>query len=216
MARRTLRALSYALSVVRFVAIVGACLVAASACSDSTHRSRGPAASHSTTSVAVVGRNSTHTCLGGDSAVSRVLPTPTLMATARTYGKSLRLSPPPRHFRPASSPEQVWRRWLSGTNPCERDACGRSAVTSVKVVLATAAWDNGYGYGVGKDLSHVAWAVLTHFLGPPPTWGLNGPGPHPTKKMKAQSRCYVYDTFDTYDANTGRPYGGSMGLGSPA
>jgi len=87
----------------------------------------------------------------------------------------------------------------------------------VKVVLTTAAWDEGYWYGVGNDLSHAAWVVVTHFLGPPPTWGLNEPGPHRNiKSIKPQPRCYAYDTFDTYDANTGRPFGGSMDLGSPA
>jgi hypothetical protein len=40
-----------------------------------------------------------------------------------------------------------------------------------------------------------------------------GTNQHPTSRMRPRSLCYWYDT---YDANTGKPFGGSMGLGLPA
>jgi hypothetical protein len=213
MAREPGRQQPYDFSVVRFVAMIAAGSLAIAACSDSTDRSRGPVAPTSTTSVARRGRDSTGTCPHGVPVKNSVMPTPTLAATTNTYAQSLRLGPPPRDFRPESSAAKAWQRWLAATAPCESVLCGRSAATTAKLVLTTATWNEGHGHGVG-GVSHIAWAVLAHSPGPPPgTPARTARGEVPL--TAAPKPCYWYDTFVTFDARTGEPFGGSMSLGTP-
>ena len=198
--------------------MVVAALLTTAACSGSTHSSKAPP--HTSPTSASKAPGQTRGCGQGQVLARYVMPTPTRLTSRRVLSARLRLDPPPQTFRPRTTATQAWDRWLSQRVPCEsrvvRTLCPPAPSGVYEIVLATTAWNEGHGYGVGPgNAARIAWVVLSHNdPGIPPT----DTGPNRAAKPASTAptqHCFWWDTFDTFDATNGRPFGPSVSEGSP-
>jgi hypothetical protein len=205
----------------RFVTVTVAALVVCAACKPSSRTSQ-PRIPTSSTTVAVVRRGLTHACPPSEVPLGSVMPTPTRMTETLSYGQSLRLGPPPSKYRPLITPAKAWNVWLSQRVPCARRdllaACSPSEMASSKLLLSTAAWNEGHGYGrAPADAPRIAWAVIDRgpVIDPGPLRSLAADTRTTPPASASHPRCYWVDGFVTIDASTGEEFGGVMGLGAP-